>query len=83
MGTDVMLLFVVLSQGPLVLDEFISKQHMKFDDLDDAYDYYCDYAKMTGFDMRKGRKSPQVQWVFITRKGTMIVAVWFLQLTWL
>jgi hypothetical protein len=31
---------------------------MKFDDLDDAYDYYCDYANMAGFDVRKARKSP-------------------------
>jgi hypothetical protein len=44
----------------LVPEEFIPKQYMKFDDLDDAYDYYCDYAKMAGFDVRKGRKSSQV-----------------------
>jgi hypothetical protein len=44
----------------LVPEEFIPSQYMKFDDLDEAYDYYCDYAKMAGFDMRKGRKSPQV-----------------------
>jgi hypothetical protein len=64
-----MLLFVVLNQGPLVPDEFIPKQYMKFDDLDDAYDYYCDYAKMSGFDVRKGRKSPHVQWFFCNKEG--------------
>jgi hypothetical protein len=37
--------FVVLILGPLVPEEFIPRQDMKFDDLDEAYDYYCDYAK--------------------------------------
>jgi hypothetical protein len=48
-----------------VPEEFIPKQYMKFDDLTDAYDYYCDYAKMAGFDVQMGRKSPQVQWFFL------------------
>jgi hypothetical protein len=56
-------------QGPLVLQEFIPKQYMKFDDLNDAYDYYCNYTKMVGFDVRKGRKSPQVQWFFCNKEG--------------
>jgi hypothetical protein len=38
--------FVVMIHGPLVPKEFIPKQYMKFDDFNDAYDYYCDYAKM-------------------------------------
>jgi hypothetical protein len=42
---------------------------MKFDVLDDAYDFYCDYAKMAGFDVRKGRKSPQVQWFYCNKQG--------------
>jgi hypothetical protein len=46
---------------PLIPEEFIPKQDMQFDDLDDAYDYYYNYAKMAGFDVRKGRKSPHVQ----------------------
>jgi hypothetical protein len=53
-------LVVVLVQGPLVPEEFIQRQDMKFDYLDEAYDYYCDYAKMAGFDVPKGRKSPQL-----------------------
>jgi hypothetical protein len=56
-------------QGPLVPEVFIPKQYMKFDDLDDTYDYYCDYAKMVGFYVRKGRKSPQVQWFFYNKEG--------------
>jgi hypothetical protein len=44
---------------------------MKFDELDDAYEYYCDNAKMAGFDVQKGRKSPQVQWFFVTSRGIM------------
>jgi hypothetical protein len=55
---------------------FIPKQYMKFDDLNDAYEYYCDYAKMVGFDEQEGRKSPQVQWFFVTRRDTMILVVW-------
>jgi hypothetical protein len=47
-------------KGPLLPEEFIPKQYMKFDDLNDAYDYNCDYAKMAGFDVWKDRKSPQV-----------------------
>jgi hypothetical protein len=42
---------------------------MKFDELNDAYEYYCDYAKMAGFDVRKDRKSPQVQWFFCNKEG--------------
>jgi hypothetical protein len=42
---------------------------MQFDDLDDAYDYYYNYAKMAGFDVRKGRKSPHVQWLFYNKEG--------------
>jgi hypothetical protein len=29
---------------------------MRFDDLDEAYEFYCDYAKLAGFDVRKCRK---------------------------
>jgi hypothetical protein len=52
-----------------VPEEFIPKQYMKFDDFNYAYDYYYDYAKMAGFDVRKGRKSPQVQWFFYNKEG--------------
>jgi hypothetical protein len=31
--------------------------------------------KMTGFDVRKGRKSPQVQWLFCNKEVTMTVVV--------
>jgi hypothetical protein len=53
----------------LVPDEFIPRQDMKFDDLEEAYEYYCDYAKMAGFDVWKGRKSPEVQWLFCDKEG--------------
>jgi hypothetical protein len=42
---------------------------MKFDVIDDAYKFYCDYAKMAGFDVRNGRKSPQVQWFYCKKQG--------------
>jgi hypothetical protein len=42
---------------------------MKFDELNDAYEYYCDYAKMAGFDVRKGGKRPHVQCFFCNKQG--------------
>jgi hypothetical protein len=39
----------------------VSKVGLKFNALDDAYEYYCDYAKLAGFNVRKGRKSSEVQ----------------------
>jgi hypothetical protein len=56
-------------QGPLVPEEFIPRQYVKFDELNDAYDYYCDNTKMVGFDVQKGRKSPQVQHCFCNKEG--------------
>jgi hypothetical protein len=47
---------------------FIPKLYMKFDELDDAYEYYCDYVKIVGFDVRKGRRSLQVQWFFCNKQ---------------
>jgi hypothetical protein len=49
----------------MVPEEFLPKQYMKFDELDGAYEYYCECAKMAGFDVRNGRKSPQVQRFFL------------------
>jgi hypothetical protein len=43
-----------------VSDEFVPKVGLKFDALEDAYEYYCDYAKLAGFDVMKGRNSPEV-----------------------
>jgi hypothetical protein len=51
---------LLMIHGPLVPEEFIPKKYMKFDDLNDAYHYYCGYSKMVGFDVQKGRKGPQV-----------------------
>jgi hypothetical protein len=42
-------------------DEFVPKVGLKFDTLEDAYEYYYNYAKLAGFDVRKGRKSPEVR----------------------
>jgi hypothetical protein len=43
-----------------VSDEFVPKVGMKFDGLEDAYEYYCDYASLAGFDVRKRRVSTDV-----------------------
>jgi hypothetical protein len=42
---------------------------MRFDDLDDAYEFYCNYAKLAGFDVRKNRKRTQVLWYVCNKKG--------------
>jgi hypothetical protein len=49
--------------------EFVLKVGLKFNALEDAYEYYCDYAKLAGFDMRKGRNSPEVQWFFCNKES--------------
>jgi hypothetical protein len=59
----------LLMQGEYVPDEFVPKLYMKFDELDDAYEFYCYYAKMAGFNVRKGRKSTQVSWFFCNKEG--------------
>jgi hypothetical protein len=52
-----------------VPDKFVPKVGLKFDALEDAYEYYCDYAKLAGFDVRKGRKNSEVQWFFCNKEG--------------
>jgi hypothetical protein len=51
---------ILVLQGDLVPNEFVPKVGLKFDTLEDAYEYYYNYAKLAGFDVRKGRKSPEV-----------------------
>jgi hypothetical protein len=53
---------VFLMQREHVLDVFVPKDGLTFDDLDDAYELYCDYAKLAGFDVRKSRKRTWVSW---------------------
>jgi hypothetical protein len=52
-----------------VPDVFVLKGGMKFDDLDDAYEFYCDYTKLVGFDVRKNRKRTQVSWYVCNKEG--------------
>jgi hypothetical protein len=47
---------VLVLQGDLVPNEFVPKVGLKFDTLEGAYEYYCDYTKLAGFDVRKGRE---------------------------
>jgi hypothetical protein len=35
---------------------------MKFNNVEGAYTFFCDYAQMAGFDVRRDRKTPQVSW---------------------
>jgi hypothetical protein len=51
-----------------VPEVFVLKEGMRFDELDDAYELYCDYAKLLGFDVRKNRKRTQVCGTCATRK---------------
>jgi hypothetical protein len=41
---------VFLMQGEHVPDVFVPKDGMRFDE------FYCDYTKLVGFDVRKSRK---------------------------
>jgi hypothetical protein len=60
---------VFLMQGEHVPDVFVPKDGMRFYDLDDAYEFYCDYAKLAGFDVRKSRKRMQVSWYVCNKEG--------------
>jgi hypothetical protein len=42
---------------------------MRFDEFDSAYEFYCDNAKMAGFDVRKSKKSAQVAWYVCNKDG--------------
>jgi hypothetical protein len=42
---------------------------MRFDEFYIAYEFYCDYAIMAGFDVRKSKKSPQVAWYVCNKEG--------------
>jgi hypothetical protein len=59
----------LLLQGGHVPDVFVLKQVMRFDDLDYAYEFYCDYAKLAGFDVRKSWKRTQVSWYVCNKEG--------------
>jgi hypothetical protein len=59
-----------------VPEEFVPKVGLKFNALEDAYEYYCDYAKLAGFDVRNGRKRPEVQWFFCNKEGFATIRVW-------
>jgi hypothetical protein len=59
-----------------VPEEFVPKVGLKFNALEDAYEYYYDYAKLAGFDVRNGRKSPEVQWFFCNKEGFATIRVW-------
>jgi hypothetical protein len=50
-------------------DELVPTQGMRFEEFDSAYEFYCDYAKMAGFDMRKSKKSAQVAWYVCNKEG--------------
>jgi hypothetical protein len=55
--------------GEFVPDMFVPKEGMRFDDLDDAYEFYCDYAKLVGFDVMKIWKRTQVSWYVCNKEG--------------
>jgi hypothetical protein len=58
-----------LLQGEFVPDAFLLKEGMRFDDLDDAYDFCCNYTKLAGFDVRKNRKRTHVSWYVCKKEG--------------
>jgi hypothetical protein len=42
---------------------------MQFKEVDDAFEFYCDYAKMAGFNVRRSRKRQQVSWSECNQEG--------------
>ena len=42
---------------------------MKFHDVDDAYEFYCDYAQLAGFAVRRSRKRTQTSWYVCNKEG--------------
>jgi hypothetical protein len=58
-----------LLQGEFVTDAFRLKEGMGFDDLDDAYEFCCNYTKLAGFDVRKNRKRTHVSWYVCKKEG--------------
>jgi hypothetical protein len=58
-----------ICSGEFVPDVFVSKEGMSSDDLDNAYELYCDYAKLAGFGVRKNRKRTQVSWYVCNKEG--------------
>jgi hypothetical protein len=55
---------VFFLQGEFVPDVFVPKEGMRFVDLDDAYEFYCDYTKLASFDVRK-----KVSWYVCNKEG--------------
>jgi hypothetical protein len=47
-------------QGCFVPEQFVPKEGMQFEEVEDAFEFYCDYAKMAGFNVRRFRKRQQV-----------------------
>jgi hypothetical protein len=52
-----------------VPDIFVPREGMRFDYLDDAYEFYCNYAKLAGFVVRKNRKRTQASWYVCNKEG--------------
>jgi hypothetical protein len=50
-------------------DEFVPIEGMRFDEFDSVYEFNCDYAKMSGFNVGKSKKSPQVVWYACNKEG--------------
>jgi hypothetical protein len=65
--------FFLFSLGELVPEEFVRKVDMKFDDLEDAYGFYCDYAILGGFLLGREGKAHMYNGFTVTKKGTIIV----------
>jgi hypothetical protein len=47
----------------------VSKEGMQFNEGEDAYEFYCDYGKLAGFDVRRNRKITQAAWYVCNKEG--------------
>jgi hypothetical protein len=47
----------------------VPKKGMQFNEVEDAYEFYCDYGKLAGFDVRRYRKRTQAAWYVCNKEG--------------
>jgi hypothetical protein len=53
----------------------VPKEGMQFNEGEDAYEFYCVYGKLAGFDVRRNRKRTQAAW-YVCNKGIGTVRLW-------
>jgi hypothetical protein len=52
-----------------VPEQFVPKEGMQFKEVDDAFEFYRNYVKMAGFNVRRSTKRQQASWYECNREG--------------